>query len=70
MSEGRHSERVVLVTGAGNGIGAAITERYCSEGASVALLDANGDSARESSEALNARGYRTAWPQADVADYK
>ncbi len=70
MSEGRHSERVVLITGAASGIGAAITDRYCREGASVALLDVNADSVRENSDALNARGYRTAWAQADVADYK
>ncbi|MBC7460630.1 MAG: SDR family NAD(P)-dependent oxidoreductase, partial [Thermoleophilia bacterium] len=39
----RHADRVVLVTGGSGGIGAAIVERYVAEGASVGIVDFNGD---------------------------
>ena len=39
--------RVALVTGAASGFGAGIARRFAAEGAQVALLDINGDGARE-----------------------
>jgi len=41
MIAGRHSGRNVLVSGAASGIGPAVAQRYCEEGATVALLDLN-----------------------------
>ena len=65
----RHCGRVVLVSGAGSGIGAAIAQRYCEEGASVAILDADATRARGQAEHLEQLGYAVAWRHADVADY-
>ncbi|MGE3600077.1 MAG: SDR family NAD(P)-dependent oxidoreductase [Dehalococcoidia bacterium] len=36
------TEKVAIVTGAGGGIGSAITEAFCGEGASVVAVDING----------------------------
>lgn len=39
----RHAGKTVVITGAGNGIGAATAERFLAEGARVALIDRDGD---------------------------
>ena len=65
----RHQNRVVLVSGAGSGIGAAIARRYCEEGAAVAILDADESRAREQAQRLSDEGFQVAWRQADVADF-
>ena len=41
MSDGRHEGRAALVTGAGSGIGRAVTLRLASEGARVLAVDIN-----------------------------
>ena len=65
----QHQGRTVLVSGAGSGIGAAIAQRYCEEGAAVAILDADEQRARDQAERLQGEGYKVAWQQADVADF-
>jgi 3-oxoacyl-[acyl-carrier protein] reductase len=60
--------RIALVTGAGSGIGAAISRRFAEEGAKVVVTDLNADSARsvhEDCEKLQSGGAALA---ADVAD--
>jgi len=56
MVEGRFTGRSALVTGAAQGIGRAIAERLTREGASVLLLDIDGDLAEQTAAELHAAG--------------
>jgi meso-butanediol dehydrogenase / (S,S)-butanediol dehydrogenase / diacetyl reductase len=47
MSDMRFERRVVVVTGAGHGIGRASAQRFAHEGGEVVVVDVNGDSAAE-----------------------
>lgn len=55
--------KTALVTGAASGFGRGIAERFAAEGARVAVLDLNGDGAREVGVALNGLAL-----EADVRD--
>lgn len=69
MFDGRHQGRVVLVTGAGSGIGAAIAAQYAAEGAALALVDISEQSLAGQAGELMARGATVATAVGDVADY-
>ncbi len=65
----RHADRVVLVTGASGGIGAAIVDRYLAEGAAVAIVDSNQEAGERQVAELRKQGHRAHFAPADVADY-
>lgn len=69
MVKGRHKSRVVLVTGAGSGIGAAIAAQYAAEGATLALIDIAEQSLMAQAGALREHGARVAIACGDVAEY-
>jgi len=52
---GRVSEKVALVTGAAQGLGAAIASKLADEGASVILTDINLDGVRKQAHDINSR---------------
>jgi len=57
---------VAIVTGAGNGIGAAIARKLFAEGAQVALWDVNLESVQKLAAELDPKGERTAASRVNV----
>ncbi|HEX5402456.1 MAG TPA: 2,3-dihydro-2,3-dihydroxybenzoate dehydrogenase [Pseudonocardiaceae bacterium] len=62
------TQQVVLVTGAGQGIGAAVARTLAGEGAIVAAADANIDAVRGTVDALIAAGHSALAYELDVTD--
>ncbi|MDR6264091.1 MULTISPECIES: glucose 1-dehydrogenase [Rhodobacterales] len=62
------SGRIAVVTGAGQGNGAAIARGLAQAGAHVALCDLNGDTAAQQAAAINAEGGKAMSAQLDVTD--
>lgn len=63
-----HAGSVVLVTGAGRGIGQAIADAHAAAGARVIYLDHDAGLATAAAEAARARGADALAVQADVSD--
>jgi NAD(P)-dependent dehydrogenase (short-subunit alcohol dehydrogenase family) len=60
--------KVALVTGAASGLGRATARKYASAGASVFLVDVNGDALAETVELLGLEGDVVATHVADLSD--
>lgn len=62
------STRVAVVTGGAQGLGAGIARRLGVDGASVAVVDLNGDKAETFAKELRDAGHEAIGVQADVAE--
>src|SRR5580698_84748 len=60
--------RVAVVTGAGSGIGAALSKVLCEKGASVALVDLDGDRAQAVADEIVQTGGAAVAMGCDVSD--
>ncbi|RYG95485.1 MAG: SDR family oxidoreductase, partial [Alphaproteobacteria bacterium] len=64
----RFEGKTAIVTGAGGGIGSAISRRLASEGALVVVTDMNGDLARATVAEMEAEGGAASAIVADISD--
>jgi NAD(P)-dependent dehydrogenase (short-subunit alcohol dehydrogenase family) len=66
MSSMRFTDRVVVITGAGSGIGRVMAKRFAAEGASVLVADIVGQRAQETAGEIEAEGGRALAVLADA----
>ncbi|MBI5629351.1 MAG: 3-oxoacyl-[acyl-carrier-protein] reductase [Elusimicrobia bacterium] len=66
----RLTGKVAIVTGAAQGIGLAISDLFCREGASVVMVDIDFAAVEQSAKKLEASGARTLGLKADVTRHE
>ncbi|MCG8316030.1 MAG: SDR family oxidoreductase [Pseudomonadales bacterium] len=62
-------DRVVIITGAGGGLGAAYAKAFAAEGAKVVVNDINRDAAQTTVEAINTAGGEAVANNSDITNY-
>ncbi len=70
MGHGLLDDRVVIITGAGQGIGRAIARAFADEGAALALIEMNAQALAETEAELQGGGHRARAYTLDVTDYE
>lgn len=68
MSPGELSGKVVVVTGAAQGIGAAYTRRFAAGGGTVVAADVNDERGEALVQDVNSAGFKAHFRHVDVAD--
>jgi NAD(P)-dependent dehydrogenase (short-subunit alcohol dehydrogenase family) len=64
----RFEEKVAVITGGGAGAGRTYADRFCAEGASVVIVDIDGDAAERAVDELRSTGARAIGVQMDIVD--
>ena len=64
----RFADRVVIVTGGGQGIGRAVAQAFAAEGAAVVLADVDAEAGVECEALIRTGGGRALFVETDVAD--
>jgi len=64
----RLKNRLAIITGAGQGIGAAIARRFAEEGARIAIAELDPETGEAMAAELRANGHATLAVQMDIAD--
>jgi NAD(P)-dependent dehydrogenase (short-subunit alcohol dehydrogenase family) len=67
MSSARFSDRTVLVTGGGSGIGRVLAKRFAAEGAAVVVADIVAERAEEVEREIKSAGGKAIGTRADVS---
>lgn len=68
MIPGRFAGKVIVVTGAGTGIGLGIARRLAAEGGAVVIAELNAESGTAAAAQINAQGGQARFVQTDVTD--
>ena len=61
-------DKVAIITGAGQGIGAAYARKFCEEGAKVAIADINQQKSEALVKEITANGHEALAVMTDVSD--
>jgi 3-oxoacyl-[acyl-carrier protein] reductase len=69
VGRGLLNDRVAVVTGAGQGLGRAISREFTDEGATVALVELNADTLRDAESEMKGNGCDVIAYQIDITDH-